>query len=217
MKNFKLSLLAATLMASSVPAMAYEAGDVLVRLGPALVAPDSSSDLAGVGDVVEVDDGVGFGISGTYFVTDMIGVELLGALPFEHNIEGTGVLAGIDAGSTEHLPPTLLVNFYPNVSDKFQPFVGLGYNYTMFFNEKTDPELDAALGSDDLSLSDSHGIAYELGVDVPLSENMTFSATVWNIDIDTVARVEDAAGNRLATIDVEIDPMVYMIGIGMKF
>lgn len=213
-----MSILRPTLLAIAVsciatPAIAYEAGDVIVRFGPALVAPDSSSDP----DLVSVDNGVSFGISATYMVHNSVGIELLGALPFEHDLNGSGGLAGVDVGSTEHLPPTLLVNYYPKVSDKFQPYVGVGFNYTMFFGEKTDPELDAALGGNtDLSLTDSKGIAFEAGVDIPMSDNMMFSASVWNVDIDTTARVT-SNGAPAATIDVEIDPWVYMVGVGFTF
>ena len=217
MKTLKLSLLAAAIAALSAPALAYEQGDVIVRLGPAVVAPDSSSSMPGLGDVVEVEDGVGFGISGTYMVSDTIGVEILGALPFEHALEGTGALSGVDIGSTLHLPPTFLVNIYPGSIGRVQPYVGAGLNYTVFFNEDTSPELDAVLGGQtSLELTSSKGLALELGFDVSLDDNMTVSASVWSMDIDTTARVS-VNGNAAANIDVEIDPTVYMLGIGMKF
>lgn len=213
MKALRPTLLAVAVSCLAAPALAYEAGDVIVRFGPALVAPDSSS----TPDRVEVDNGVGFGISATYMVHNSVGIELLGALPFEHDLNGSGPLAGVDIGSTEHLPPTLLVNYYPNISEKFQPYVGVGFNYTMFFRESTDPELDAALGGNtDLRLSDSKGVAFEAGFDIPMSDNMMFSASVWNVDIDTTARVT-SNGAPAAKIDVEIDPWVYMVGVGIKF
>jgi outer membrane protein len=199
MSILRPTLLAVAVSCFAMPALAYEAGDVIVRFGPALVAPDSKSNP----DLVEVDNGVGFGISATYMV---------------HNNVGVGALAGVDVGSTEHLPPTLLVNYYPNVSEKFQPFVGVGFNYTMFFREKTDPELAVALGgtTSDLSLTDSKGIAYEVGFDVPLKDNLVFTASAWNVDIDTTARVK-VDGATAAVIDVEIDPWVYMVGVGFTF
>ncbi|CAK9033416.1 Outer membrane protein W [Durusdinium trenchii] len=205
--------------------MAYEAGDLIVKFGPALVAPDSDStskQLGLPGEPVEVDDGVGIGISGTYMMTDTVGLEILGASPFEHDIDGGLALANTRVGSTEHLPPTVLVNYFPPLSEKIKPYVGLGYNYTFFFNEDTTAEFDGLIGGllgtdyTSLSLSDSHGLAYEIGVDIPLEDNLVFTATVWNIDIDTVATVK-ANGNTIDKIDVEIDPWVYMVGIGIKF
>jgi len=216
MKAVKPVMLPILMAAAAPAAMAYEAGDVLVRFGPALVAPDSSSSSV-LGDVAEVEDAEGFGISATYMVTDLVGVELLGALPFQHNIEGTGALDGVRIGSTRHLPPTLLVHVAPDIGDFCQPYVGVGINYTTFFREKTSPQLDNALAADtDLSLSDSTGLAWELGVDVPLKDQLSLNLSVWNIDIDTTARVK-ANGVTAATVDVEIDPWVYMLGVGMQF
>ena len=214
MSILRPTLLAVAVSCFAMPALAYEAGDVIVRFGPALVAPDSKSSP----DLVEVDNGVGFGISATYMVHNNVGVELLGALPFEHDLNGSGALSGVDVGSTEHLPPTLLVNYYPNVSEKFQPFIGVGFNYTMFFREDADPELAPALGGTtaELSLTDSKGIAYEIGFDIPLKDNLVFTASAWNVDIDTTARVK-VDGATAAVIDVEIDPWVYMVGVGFTF
>jgi len=216
MKRFVIAALSASVACAAMPAAAYETGDLLVRFGPALVSPDDSSDSA-LGDVVNVRDGSSLGVSATYMFTDTLGVEVLGALPFEHDLDGKGALDGVKIGSTSHLPPTVLLQYAPKLSDAFQPYVGAGFNYTMFFREKTSRELDIALaGPTDLSLSDSKGLALELGVDVPMRDNLMFNVSVWNIDIDTTARVK-VNGATAATIDVEIDPWVYMVGLGLRF
>lgn len=210
------SLIGLLLLGVFVPSFAYESGDIIVRFGPALVAPSSSSDSL-LGDIVEADDAEGFGISATYMMTDQFGLELLGALPFEHRIDGTGALEGVKIGYTEQLPPTLMFHYAPSLSESFQPYIGAGVNYTTFFREKTSAELDVALAADtDLSLSDSMGLAVEIGVDIPIGEGLLFNLSVWNIDIDTVARVK-ANGTRAVTVDVEIDPWVYMVGLGVSF
>ena len=216
MKRFVIAALSASVACAAMPAAAYETGDLLVRFGPALVSPDDSSDSA-LGDVVNVRDGSSLGVSATYMFTDTLGVEVLGALPFDHDLDGKGALDGVKIGSTNHLPPTVLLQYAPKLSDAFQPYVGAGFNYTMFFREKTSRELDIALGGPtDLSLSDSKGLALELGVDVPMRDNLMFNVSVWNIDIDTTARVK-VNGATAATIDVEIDPWVYMVGLGLRF
>lgn len=217
MKTLKLSLLAASMAVLSGPSLAYEKGDVILRVGPAVVAPDSSSEMPGLGDVVKVDDGVSFGISGTYMMSDAFGLELLGSLPFEHALEGTGALTGVDIGSTQHLPPTLMINHYPGAIGRFNPYVGAGINRTVFFNEDTSAELDAVLGGPtSLELSSSTGMALQVGCDMSLGDNMSVSASVWSMDIDTTAKL-DVGDTRVANIDVEIDPVVYMVGIGIQF
>ena len=216
MKTLRTALLATSVAVLAAPVWAYETGDVLVRFGPAFVAPNDSSDST-LGDVVEVDDSTGLGISATYMVRDDIGVELLGALPFAHTVNGTGALDGVKIGKVEQLPPTVLVHYAPKLSDKFQPYAGVGFNYTTFFHEKTSGQLDAAVGgSTSLSLGDSTGLALELGCDVPLRDNLIANLSVWNIDINSKASVY-VDGAKAATIDVQIDPWVYMLGLGVRF
>jgi outer membrane protein len=43
-----------------------------------------------------------------------------------------------------------------------------------------------------------------------------FNVSVWNIDIDTEARLY-VNNARVDKIDVEIDPWVYMVGLGYRF
>jgi outer membrane protein len=211
-------LIAALVVGSScvAAAQAHEAGDFLVRVGAVQIAPDASSGSI-LGGGVDVDDATGLGFSGTWFATSHIGIEVLAALPFEHDIVGTGALAGVDIGSTKHLPPTVSLQYYPLGEGKFQPYAGIGLNYTTFFDSNTSATLDGALeGNTDISLKDSTGIALQLGADWQLNENWYLNAAVWKIDIETNARiyVDDA---HAASVDVKIDPLVFMIGAAYSF
>ncbi|CAN0603793.1 unnamed protein product, partial [Ectocarpus sp. 12 AP-2014] len=177
---------------------------------------------------VDVDNGTAISLIGAYMINDNFGVELLAATPFEHDIDLND--APLPAGSTKHLPPTLSLQWYPrgNVSG-WQPYVGVGVNYTTFFDEEVDPALAGflienlpALGinSAKLSLDDSVGVALQAGVDVPLNDNWAFNLGVWYIDIGTTADVDlglDGGGSATVSFDVDIDPWVYNIGIAYKF
>ena len=233
--TFKISVLAAAVMAVAPAAQAFEAGDFIVRAGAAHVAPDASSEQIKVGGAnllslanprVDVDSNTQLGIRATYMFSSNIGIGLLGATPFKHNIVGAGTLgAAGKLGETKHLPPTLTLQYYPmHSSSAFQPYAGVGVNYTTFFEEKTTDTLTGALGvaSTDLELDDSVGVAVEIGMDYMLSENFGLNAAVWWADINTDAIITafDAAGNVAARTDefeVEIDPMVYMVGFTYKF
>lgn len=231
MKKALTMALAVAMAGGALTAQAYEKGDWVLRAGAVTVDPDSDSDEFGLPmDVtakVEVDDDTQLGIIPVYMVTDKWGVELLAATPFEHDItvEGTS----IDAGSTKHLPPTVSVQWYPRGGkDGWQPYIGMGVNYTVFFDEDTDSDLVNLLGDltngavDDanLDLQDSFGLAAQAGIDVPFGENWAFNVGVWYIDIETKAEVTaKAAGATAAKVkfDVDIDPWVYNIGIAYKF
>lgn len=197
-------------------AQAHEAGDFFVRVGAAQVAPDASSGTV-LGGGVDVDDATGLGFSGTWFFSPHLGVEVLAALPFEHDIVGSGALKGVDIGDTKHLPPTVSLQYYPLASGKFQPYLGVGLNYTTFFDTNASDTLDTALnGSTDISLDDSTGVAFQIGADVQLANNWYLNAAVWKIDIETTADIS-VNGNKAASVDVAIDPIVYMVGVGYSF
>ncbi|MGO1501221.1 MAG: OmpW/AlkL family protein [Marinobacter sp.] len=233
-RSFKLSVIAAAVMAVAPAAQAFEAGDFILRAGAVHVAPDDSSDVItangaavlGSDARVAVDSNTQLGLRATYMFTSNIGLGVLGATPFKHNINGAGDLAAAGKlGETKHLPPTLTLQYFPmHSSSALQPFVGVGVNYTTFFEEKTTDTVAGALGADStkLKLDDSVGVAFEAGVDYMLSENFGLNAAVWWADINTDATITayDGAGNVAAKtdkFDVEIDPMVYMVGFTYKF
>jgi len=206
MKRLLLAATVAALASGSLVAQAHNEGDIILRLGAATVAPNESSDritlptepptvLRGV----EVDDNTQLGIIPVWMITDDWGLELLAATPFEHDIDLKGT--GLAAGSTKHLPPTLSLQWYPRGGqDGWQPYVGLGLNYTYFFDEEPDSDLEGALGAllgaerVDLELSDSFGLAAQAGVDIPLGDKWAINAGVWYIDIDTEATVKTDVG-----------------------
>jgi outer membrane protein len=58
-------------------------------------------------------------------------------------------------------------------------------------------------------------LALEAGIDYSLNENWLINVAVWRLDLDTDAVIDSPAGQ--VTVDVEIDPWVYMLGLGYKF
>lgn len=208
-------------------AAAYEPGDWIVRAGYASVNPDDSSSAlkaggASVGGTeVGVDDNAQLGITGSYIFAPHWGIELLAATPFKHDITvdglgGLGVPNGTKLGSTRQLPPTLSVQYYFAAPDaQWQPYVGVGANYTTFFSEKLSGAAENALGASNLKLDDSIGVAFEVGVDWQLNRHWLINASIWKADIETDASVNTALGR--VTTTVTIDPIVYMAAIGYRF
>ena len=230
MKKALAVALAAALAGGSLMAQAYEKGDFVLRLGAVNVDPDSDSsniDLRAYEPDLpilhaEVDDDTQFGIIPMYMVTDHVGIELLAATPFEHDITLQGKGVNVNAGSTKHLPPTITAQWYPRGGKEgWQPFLGVGVNYTVFFDEKTDKQLDetlnAILGATkvDLDLDDSFGLSAQAGVDIPFYKDWALSLAVWYIQIDSNAKVSTDVGN--VNFKTDIDPFVYHIGIAHRF
>jgi outer membrane protein len=181
-------------------AVAFEPGDWLVRVGASYVNPASdNSDIVSV----ESDTSVTFNIS--YMMTDVWALEVLAAVPFKHDIE---LLNGTKVGSTKLLPPTLSIQYHFMPTEKFQPYLGVGINYTNFYSENTTGDLEGV----DLNLGDSWGLAGQAGFDVLFNDNWFFNLDIRYIDIDTKARLDGVSiGN------VEIDPWIFGGHIGFRF
>ena len=216
----KTTLATAILLAAatvSTQAMAYDEGDWVVRFGATNVSPDESSSNVFVGGAdlgvgVNVDSNTQLGINVAYFLTPNINIELLAATPFSHDLGLNTVGALAD---TKHLPPSLTANYYfasPNA--KFQPYIGAGINYTIFFDEEfTQANKDA--GFTDLDLDASFGLTAQVGFDYQVNDTWHVNASVRWIDIDTDAsfKLNGADGN----VSVDIDPYVYTLSLGYKF
>lgn len=211
-------------LAVTLEAQAYEAGEILIKLAPVTVAPrDDSSTLAinGVsvpGTSASVDPAVSLGFTIGYMVTPHVGIELLGATPFDHTIKESGVGIG-KVGAVKHLPPTLSVQYYPMQSNsKIQPYFGLGLNYTLFFNDNTSSAFDAAFGPSNLDLEDSIGWAGQVGLDYQIHDRWLVNFSAWYINIDTKADFSTPTlGAERIDVDVDINPLVLMLGVGYKF
>lgn len=200
-QTHKLTLVLALVTAAvSVPIQAKEQGDWLVRFGASNIDPKSDNS-----DIVSVDSQFGVTFNFSYFMTRNLAVELLGGLPYEHDIS---LLDGTEVGSTKHLPPTVSLQYHFLPDARIQPYFGLGLNYTQFFSEKTRGPLDGT----DLDLDSSWGWAGEVGVDFPINEQWLINLSGRYIDIDTDAKLD---GANLGT--VEIDPWVYGAHVGFKF
>ncbi|UZK04861.1 outer membrane beta-barrel protein [Venatoribacter cucullus] len=213
------TLLAAAVVAASVPAMAatYQAGDIMVKAGAITVQPTNDATDIGA-SFVEISNNTQLGITGTYMFHSKWGVEVLAATPFEHNINlssdlpvaalGATVPKGTNVASTKHLPPTVSMQFYPlgDQESSVQPYVGLGINYTTFFSEE---------GVANPTLKDSWGLAYSAGVNVHFSDNWMANVAVWKMDIDT--KIEKSPVAEVVGQNVTIDPTVFLVGVGYKF
>ena len=211
------------LVASVFPlhALSHEQGDWIVRVGAASVQPDESSSKISTtatgpiaGTSVEVSNNTQVGLNIVYMWSDNIGIELLAATPFEHDIYAKGL--DLDLGSSKHLPPTLSAQYYFfDAKTQIRPYVGLGINYTLFFSESSSSDAKTALNASNLKLDDSIGLSAQAGIDWRINDQWLLNASVWHMDIDTEASFDSALGT--VKVDVDIDPWAYMVSIGYSF
>lgn len=222
----KLTLLALATFAASASA------NFSVNVGAITVAPnDSSSSLNVVESVaklpagstsVSVNNNTQLGITLDYQLNPNWTLELIAATPFSHDIKVKGsVIDGLDIGNTKHLPPTLVAQYHFDTDSNFDPFVGVGLNYTKFFDESASGALKNTLqalkvttASDDvdLKLKASWGLALQAGFNYKLSDSWGLHGAVSKMDIDTTGRVM-VNGTTIQSVDVQIDPWVWMLGV----
>ena len=200
MTRLSALLASSLLVAFSTPAFAQSQGDWLLGVGVGNVSPkDDNGTLAG--GEADVGSSTRPIFTAEYFVRDNLGIELLAATPFEHDISISGIG---DAGSVKHLPPTLSLNYHFQTNSDFTPYVGAGINYTTFFDEESD------LG--DLSVDDSWGLSLQAGVDYAVSDNGALRLNVRWFDIDS-----DVELNGASIGEVEIDPWLFGVAYVHRF
>lgn len=135
----------------------------------------------------------------TYFFNRNIAAELVLTVPQKQTLSSRGVAIG----SFKHLPPSLLLQYHFDAPG-FKPYVGAGINYTRF----SSINLPAGVGMD----RDSWGGALQVGVDIPLSKNLSLNFDVKKVYIQTDVF---SGGAKLGTL--KVDPVLAGIGLGWRF
>ena len=189
----------------AAPAFAQQAGEWTFGIGAHQVNPKSGNGSVVNGTLdVNVGSSIRPTITAEYFVRNNLGIEVLAALPFQHDIN----IAGLGkVGSTKHLPPTVSVQYHFG-QGTVKPFVGLGVNYTRFFSTSSS----GALAGSDIELDDSFGLAAHAGIDFEISQKGSIRVDARWMDIDTDAKLD---GADIGTVN--IDPLVYGAAYVLKF
>ena len=133
--------------------------------------------------------------------------EVLAAVPFSHDIK----VMGVKIAETDQLPPTFSLQYHFMPDAKFQPYAGIGLNYTMFSGTKFVQEVVGL----SLDLDDSFGVAAQLGADIEISDKWLVNFDFRWISIESDGTITD--GVDVETFKVKLDPLVYSVNLGYKF
>jgi outer membrane protein len=208
MKKAHLALVAAALAASfALPAIA--ADNVMVRLRAVRIDTANKSDaipaLGVPSDAIHVSDKTIPEIDISYFLTKNIACELVLTYPQKHDVSVAG-LGKI--GTFKHLPPTLSVQYHFSPDSTVRPYVGGGINFTNI----SDVHL-AIPGVGTLNLDrKSWGLAFGGGIDFKVSKDLYVNVDVKKVYIDADVTL---GGTKVSKVNV--DPMLYGVGIGWRF
>ena len=205
-KTLPLLALAIAGVLAAPAALAQSAGDWTVAVGAHQVNPDSDNGTLAAGTLpLDIGSSTRPTIAFEYFVRDNLGLEVLAALPFQHDISIDGLGR---VGSTRHLPPTVSLQYHFNSEGKVSPLLGVGLNYTTFFSEETR----GPLAGSKLELDDSFGLALHAGLDFKVGDKGAIRVDVRWMDIDSDVALD---GAKLGT--AEIDPLVYGAAYVLRF
>ncbi len=155
----------------------------------------------------------------TYMLTKHIGVELILGVS-KHQISSKGsVLAALSPGTIADvwlLPPTITLQYHFNPDGHFRPYVGVGVNITLPFDEEVNSVLTAGTGITGMEIDTSVGIALQAGFDYQITEKWFFNADVKWIHLEPDVKL---TGSPLGTqtFEAEINPIIVGFGIGMRF
>jgi outer membrane protein len=156
-----------------------------LRVRALAVLPDASGstvNVAGLPALSSPNSGLSIGnavvpeLDISYFFTRNIAAELiLGVTP--HHVTGTGSLAGLDIGKSWLLPPTLMLQYHVNELGAFQPYIGVGANYTVFFNQSAANVVSNGLAVTNFGIKNSFGAAAQVGFDYMIDRH-------WGLNFD---------------------------------
>lgn len=140
----------------------------------------------------------------TYFFSKNIAAELILGTT-KHNVEVED--ADVDLGHVWLLPPTLNLQYHFYAGD-FKPYIGAGINYTFFY------------GIDDgdtagMEYDNSFGFSFQAGLDYNLNDKWFLNLDLKKLLLSTDVDVDTGEG--VLPVEVDIDPLIIGLGIGMKF
>lgn len=208
LKKTLLSATAIIVVALPFAASAKEAGDWLVRARAIYVTPDESADIS-IGGKPAIDNSVMPELDFSYFFTDNIAVELILAVT-PHDVGAVGTDIGdVDAGDVTLLPPTLTLQYHFMPKEKMSPYIGVGVNYTKFF----DADVPSGGVITDIDYDSSFGLALQAGIDYAINDRWLINVDVKKIWINTDVSINAGA----VTADVDIDPWIFGFGVGYRF
>ncbi len=185
------------------------AGSVAAQESPWLVRARAvnlnmaNNDSTGLG--LTVNDKTIGEVDVSYFFNKNVAAELILTLPQNQGVYSNGT----SIGNFKHLPPTLTLQYHFTDLNGFKPYVGAGVNYTKI----TGTSLSTNSVLDPVTLdSHSYGAALQVGVDVPLTKQVSL-----NFDVKKVYIQTDVYSNGAKAGTLKLDPVLVGVGVGSRF
>ncbi len=188
---------------------------LLLALGTAHASPWTFK--AGVGQVrpdashgsLDLDVSNEVGLTGTieyqWAQNANLSTELLLALPFTHDV----TLGGNKVAEVTHLPPVLSLKYSFPSPTGWTPYAGVGVNYTLIYDEKTQ----GVLSGKTLKADDSVGLAGLVGIGYQMPKSP------WGVALDVryINIKSDLKINGADSGTLKINPTVVSLSATYKY
>lgn len=206
----------AALMLTAATAQAEERGTWYAQGGFAHVSiPDSDNvsiggaQFPGGGSEFSSDNTLTLGLG--YYFHENVSALIIGGIPPETEVTGTGTLAGIPVGSLKYAPFTVYVNYHIPTKSNWKPFIGAGLVYNFTFDIQ-----DAAITN--LDVDNSFGFALRAGVEYQIDDNWgAYVSYAQSFVSHTATGNAPAFGGAPVEADVDLDPSAVEFGISYRF
>lgn len=219
----RATLAASIALLAGAHASAQSAGSLMLRGGVTQIKPDvDSGDLSppALGGS-KVDNRSSTRLSGglTYMVTDNLSVDLPLALPFKHEIDGAGAIAGVGKlGEVNAAPITVLGQYrFFEPASAFRPYAGAGLTYAKFYKARGTAALTALTGGTPanpttMSVESKFAATVQVGATYRFDAHWFVDATVLRTFLKT--RTTLSTGQ---TLDATLDPTTIALSVGYAF
>lgn len=182
-----------------------------VKVGVSSIQAAEDADISVIGGDVDISTEVVPTLQVEYFFTDNISAELLCCVA-THDVKAVNTALGtVDLGEVSHFPPTLTVKYHWTDFGAFQPYLGVGANYTRFY----DKALPAGGPVTGISYDDSLGGALQAGFDYRLDSHWSLNVDVRKVWISSDVTI--AAGATRIDAKVDVNPLILTLGTGYRF
>jgi outer membrane protein len=143
-------------------------------------------------------------------VTPNFGIEVVLGIPPTIEADATGSVAflGENVLSAKNVAPTLLFNYhFGDAGAAFRPYIGAGINYTKF------TDIESKLPGE-VEMSDSTGLAIQIGFDYAIDRNWGLFASIARVDVKSKIV---AVGNTVLETNIDFKPITYSFGASYRF
>lgn len=215
MRNAARTLIAIAVASTGVlPAAAAEPGPWMIRARAVhLDMMDKSEAIPSLSvpsDAISVNSKWLPEVDVSYFFSKNVAAELILSYPQKHDVTvKQSALGGpTTIGTFKHLPPILSLQYHFNPEGRFRPYVGAGVNLTIFMSEKL-----SVPGAGNLKLDNySVGAAWGAGFDVEVAKDVFV-----NFDVKKTYISSDVKLGGVKVSSVDVDPVLWAIGLGWRF